>query len=135
MTKQERFFNVWEISSLEKGDKLRLLSTISLDDDARHVCLDPSASPDSQVALALSSSGIASLFVLPVKKVESKVSLTPVSTISVVAGKLSRTAEVVSASFLPHQKGYVRLAALVSGVKPVFQDVVSYNSVLHLISS
>ncbi|KAL5636633.1 hypothetical protein ACGC1H_000555 [Rhizoctonia solani] len=118
----DRVVSVWDAVS---G---KMMASVPLDSEARHVTFG--ADSGASVLLALAVSGKLSLYTLP-EGVKSKgvSTLSPQSVVSIeYAGKKGgdpATADVVAAAFVPGTQGKVVLARLV-GVKPVF-DTIEYR--------
>lgn len=121
----DRVVSVWDATN---G---RMVASVPLDSDARHVAFG--AESTTSVLLALAISGKVSLYTLPEKpaattKPKHTVSaLSPRAVVSVeYAGKKGAdpvAADVVAAAFVPGDEGKIVLARLV-GVKPVFDTIV-----------
>jgi U3 small nucleolar RNA-associated protein 5 len=122
----DRVVSVWDVTN---G---RMVASVPLDSDARHVAFG--AESASSNLLALATSGKVSLYTLPDKSAtatKSKNSIAALAPRSVVtveyAGKKGAdpvAADVVAAVFVPGDEGQVVVARLV-GVKPVFDTIVS----------
>ncbi|KAF8709215.1 Dip2/Utp12 Family, partial [Rhizoctonia solani] len=118
----DRVVSVWDAAS---G---KMVASVPLDSEARHVTFGVES--EVSILLALAVSGKVSLYTLP-EGVKSKgvSTLSPQSVINVeYAGKKGgdpTAADVVAVSFVPENQGKVVLARLV-GVKPVF-DTVDYR--------
>ncbi|KAG9121208.1 Small subunit (SSU) processome component [Ceratobasidium sp. 392] len=123
----DRVASVWDATS---G---RMVASVPLDSDARHVTFGTGTA--ASTLLALASSGKVSVYTLPEKpatstKAKASISaLVPRSTVKVqYAGKKGGdpvAADVVAAAFVPNDGGKVVVARLV-GVKPVF-DTIQYR--------
>ncbi|CAE6505721.1 unnamed protein product [Rhizoctonia solani] len=118
----DRVVSVWDAVS---G---KMIASVPLDSEARHVTFG--AESGAPVLLALAVSGKVSLYTLPEGAKPKGVStLSPQSVVSVeYAGKKGgdpAAADVVSAAFVPGTQGKVVLVRLV-GVKPVF-DTIEYR--------
>ncbi|KAG9077221.1 Small subunit (SSU) processome component [Ceratobasidium sp. UAMH 11750] len=123
----DRVASVWDATS---G---RMVASVPLDSDARHVAFGTVSG--TSTLLALASSGKVSLYKLPEKaaastKAKPSVSaLVPRSVVKVqYAGKKGgdpAAADVVAAAFVPNDQGKIVVARLV-GVKPVF-DTIQYR--------
>ncbi|QRV72814.1 U3 small nucleolar RNA-associated protein 12 [Ceratobasidium sp. AG-Ba] len=135
----ERFVSAAEgdrVASVWDANSGRMVASVPLDSDARHVIFGTGTA--ASTLLALASSGKVTLYTLPEKpaiSAKSKTSipaLTPQSTIKVqYAGKKGGdpiAADVVAAAFVPDQEGQIAIARLV-GVKPVFDTIQYQNAV------
>lgn len=129
----DRVVSVWDAAN---G---RMVASVPLDSDARHVAFGVEST--ASILLALAVSGKVSLYTLPEKPAtttKSKLAVSALSPQSVVsveyAGKKGAdpvAADVVAAAFVPGDEGKVVLARLV-GVKPVFDTIVRDS---HLLTS
>ncbi|KAG8734238.1 Small subunit (SSU) processome component [Ceratobasidium sp. 428] len=132
----ERFVSAAEgdrVASVWDANTGRMVASVPLDSDARHVVFGAGAA--ASTLLALASSGKVSLYTLPEKsatsaKAKASVSaLSPKSAVKVqYAGKKGGdpvAADVVAATFVPADEGKVVVARLV-GVKPVF-EIIQYR--------
>ncbi|KAJ1308984.1 hypothetical protein OPQ81_004666 [Rhizoctonia solani] len=118
----DRVVSVWDAVS---G---KMVASVPLDSEARHVTFGVESG--TSMLLALAVSGKASLYTLPESiKPKGVSTLSPQSILSVeYAGKKGSdptAADVVAAAFVPGTQGKVVLARLV-GVKPVF-DTIEYR--------
>ncbi|KAG9105052.1 Small subunit (SSU) processome component [Ceratobasidium sp. 370] len=120
----DRVASVWDATS---G---RMIASVPLDSDARHVAFG--AVSGTSTLLALASSGRVSLYTLPEKlaaSTKAKPSVSALAPRSVVkvqyAGKKGGdpiAVDVVAAAFVPNDQGKIVIARLV-GVKPVFDTI------------
>lgn len=145
----DRFIYVWEVPTGASTEGKIVLS-IPLDSDVRHVSFSilpaqpSSATVGKQNILALSASGKISIYPIPSEltppasseNTKHKVpTLLPRSTINVTSKKSTSAVQVVDASFISGEEGQIKVARIVGGVRPVFNLVVSYLSVLSQCSS
>ncbi|KDQ54893.1 hypothetical protein JAAARDRAFT_134890 [Jaapia argillacea MUCL 33604] len=133
MAQADRHIYLWNIpeSSGKAVVEGKLLASIPLDSDARHLCI--SNSPSLNI-LTVSASGKISLFPVPSPsppagegtKTKHKVrSLEALSNIAITAKKNASSMTVINACFIPDEEGRLRVARSVGGVRPAF-DVVSF---------
>jgi U3 small nucleolar RNA-associated protein 5 len=138
MTDSDRYIYVWEVPTGVSTEG-RIVLSIPLDSNVRRVSLSipstphVSSTPAKQSILALSASGIISVYPIPSEltppasseKTKHKVpTLLPRSTINVSSKKSSSAAQVVDASFVPDEIGQIKVARIIGGVRPVFNVVV-----------
>lgn len=135
MADSDRFVYVWELPTGTHSEGKIVLS-IPLDSNVRHVSLSTPSSPSStakQTILALSASG--KIYVYPIpseltppassEKTKHKVpTLIPRSTVNVTSKKASSAVQVVDASFIASHEGHIKVASIVGGIRPVFNVAV-----------
>lgn len=129
----DRFVSVWHLpSDDDEAMEGTLVASIGLDADVRHFSVTKATTGASAVVLAVSTAGRLSIHPLPdtlpsaTGKKQKVVPLPARSTIAVVPKKgTQEDVLVVDACFVPEDVSRVRIARLVGGVRPLFDDVVS----------
>ncbi|KAJ7275542.1 WD40-repeat-containing domain protein [Mycena haematopus] len=135
MAEGDRIVSIWQTPEGSTAEG-KMVASVQLDSDARAISLSvsSSASSERQNLLTLTASGKISIFPIPAEfvppasssRTQHKVStLLPRSNLSVSAKKGSSGSHVVDASFAAGVIGHIRVARIVSGVRPVF-DLVQY---------
>ncbi|KAG8902750.1 Small subunit (SSU) processome component, partial [Tulasnella sp. 403] len=130
IAENDRIVQIWQLSSREESSKGKLVATLPLDSDVRHISLSSkSYTSTSQVLLALSSTGIVS--VLPIhKKLASSKSKTKVETLvaectAAVApdeeGGETRSS-IIAAQFLETMPGHINITRIVA-MRPIFETI------------
>jgi U3 small nucleolar RNA-associated protein 5 len=142
IAESDRFVNVWEMPASTDGEPAtegKLAASIALDADARHihVSLPLPGDPSGAVLLALSATGTVTIYPVPTELTDPALSkggkqkvptLVPRSTIALAHKKGQSTpVQVVCAALVPGKR-QARVAKLVGGVRPVFEDVVRPDS-------
>ncbi|KAF8592000.1 NUC189-domain-containing protein [Ramaria rubella] len=116
----DRVLNVWQVPDAPSKQG-GITANIPLDAFARHTAL---SSADPPTLLTVSASGKVALFELPSPSKGTKiVTLSPRSIISSPSQKGDDRTPVIAATFVRHELGRLRVARLVGGVKPVFEEV------------
>ena len=113
----DRFLYVWEVPGVDSNQG-HIVFSAPLDSDVRSLSLSASQ------LLAISASGLISIFLLPSNSSSSNhvVNLEPLSTVAVSHKKSPSKIEVAAVFPLPH--GQLRIATVCGGVKPVFDTAV-----------
>lgn len=129
----DRFVSVWQIPDDEDEEASNaegtLLASVALDADVRRFTVAPAPGSGSAL-LALSASGRVTVHglaeALPVAGRKQKVASLPANSTIVISPKKGTTEDVlvVDACFVPENVGRVRVARLVGGARPLFDDVV-----------
>jgi U3 small nucleolar RNA-associated protein 5 len=143
MADSDRFIYVWEVPAGAPTEGKMVLS-IPLDSNVRHCSLSipsgqqMSPSAEKQSILALSASGKITIYPIPPEltppasseKAKHKVpTLLPRSNVNI--SQKNPAAKVVAASFVPDEKGKIKVARIVGGVRPMFDVVVSYHLLVY----
>jgi U3 small nucleolar RNA-associated protein 5 len=136
LAEADRFLYIWEVLEGPSTEG-RPVASIPLDSDARNFSLSiPQHSPDiteRQTLLTLSASGKISIYPIPqelpppasTSRTQHNIStLLPRSNLSVSSKVAGSTSKVVDAAFSIEDKGSIRIARIVGGVRPVFDVVV-----------
>ncbi|KAF8665080.1 hypothetical protein AX16_000548 [Volvariella volvacea WC 439] len=145
----DRFIYLWEVPEInESSSKLegKTLASIPLDSDVRGIALaiPPTSTSQhqkqKQVLLTLSASGKISIYPIPTEIVppastqrtqhkvptltpRSNLSQSATSTTSKKAAPASPSARIVDASFASGEEGHIRIARVVGGLRPVFDNI------------
>lgn len=119
---RDRYIYIWDLPSPPSTEG-KILASLPLDSDVRHVHMPTEG---LNHIFALSASGIISIFSAPLDLSPTVTSnLVARSTVQVAYKKSSTPAHIISVTSLPGTPGRIRLARLVGGVRPLFDDVVS----------
>ncbi|TFK76707.1 NUC189-domain-containing protein [Pluteus cervinus] len=132
----DRFVYLWELptGSTTEG---KAIASIPLDSDARRIalCIPPTESMNKkskQQLLALSATGAISIYPIPTeiatpassKGTQHKLpTLTSRTNLSASSKNASATARIADASFASGEEGHVRIARVVGGIRPVFDNI------------
>ncbi|KAI0047652.1 NUC189-domain-containing protein [Auriscalpium vulgare] len=131
LAEADRHVYLWDVPQPSSAEG-KLVASVPLDSDARHMTF--SESPSNPVLLVLSASGRLAIFTpsadlataLPTKKSKQKVpTLSARTTINISVKQSTAPVKIVAASFVRDERGRIRVARLAGGVKPVF-DVVDF---------
>lgn len=125
----DRSIYVWNMDGASSNEKS--IASMSLDSDVRKLQLDES-DPTRQTLIALSASGKLTFTPIPSEfprntgdKGTNIPSLVPRSTLSTVSKGSSQDQLVLDFGSIPEQKGSIRVARLVKGIRPIFSVIVS----------
>lgn len=121
IAEMDRVINVWRVPDPPSKQGI-LVANVPLDAVVRHASL---TSANVSTLLTISTSGKLALFKLPSSSTSTSkvVTLSPCSTIH-ASSKKDEMVRIIAATFVPHENGQLRIAHLIGGVKPVFEDVV-----------
>ncbi|KAJ3775306.1 WD40-repeat-containing domain protein [Lentinula raphanica] len=128
MAGSDRIVSLWEVPP-ETSSTGKMIASIQLDSDARHISLSTSTS----TLLTLAASGNVSVYPIPDELTPTSKSnrtphqmatLLPRSTLS--SSSKGNCSQVVASSFVEGSSRSIRVARIVGGVKPVF-DVLDYQ--------
>lgn len=127
MAEGDRIISLWEVP--DSGREGRMVASIQLDSDVRSISLGDGSS-EQQALLALTASGKVSICPIPSELIPPASARTQhkVSTLlpcTVMLQKGGNAAQSIAASFIPNRDGAVRIARVVAGIRPVFDDIVS----------
>lgn len=133
MAETDRFIYVWDIPD-SPGTDGKAVASIPLDSNARSFCLAPSTGSNHPTTLlALSASGKITLYPVPHQiftpsgpnhSPAKLPTVHPRSSIIMAPQKSSVSSQVIDVSFVGGEPGYICVARLVRGIRPVFTVMV-----------